>query len=196
MAAVRRPGDRGSAGSRERGTAERSSSPNVPQALERYRRVGLDTIVFIYHLSNHPLYAPITAGIFASIESGRISAVTSSLALIEILSRPKQLGHQAAVDSYRAALATFPHLELRRSDIAVTEQAADLRGRYRLAIPEAIQLATAIVDGAEAFVGNAPALRGVREIDVVLLDDLRAAARSAANGSGRRAASSPFRTRA
>jgi len=40
--------------------------------------------------------------------------------------------------------------------------------------PEAIQLATAIVDGADAFIGNTEPLRAVKEIEVVLLEDLRA----------------------
>lgn len=144
------------------------------QFLSRYRRVGLDTICFIYHLSKHPLYATITADLFAMIEAGRLSAMTSSLALIEILARPKQVGHEEAADHYRVVLASFPNLELRRADIAITELAAELRIRYRLITPEAIQLATAIVDGAEAFIGNTETLRAVKEIEVVLLEDLRA----------------------
>lgn len=176
MAAVKRT----NAGARERRNATRTKEPGpgltgpVVEFFSRYRRVGLDTICFIYHLSRHPLYAPITGDLFAMIEAGRLQAVTSSLALIEILARPKELGNQAAVESYQVLLATFPNLELRRSDIAITEQAADLSVRYRLTPPEAIQLATAIVDGAEVFVGNSEALRGVREIKVVLLEDVRA----------------------
>lgn len=186
MATVERP-KAGSAGAREPQAGQRPSRGNgtgITAAMSRYRRIGLDTVVFIYHLSNHSVYGRMTEELFGLIESGQITAVTSSLALVEILARPKQLGHQAAVDSYRSALATFPNLELRRSDIAVTEQAADLRARYRLSTPEAIQLATAVVDGADAFLGNTPALRAVRELDVHLLDDLLA----------RR--SSPSRTRA
>lgn len=176
MAAVKR----GSAVTRQRGNAIKARESilevtgPVAQYFSRYRRVGLDTICFIYHLSRHPLYGAITGDLFAMIEAGRLQAVTSSLALIEILARPKELGNQAAVESYQVLLATFPNLELRRSDIAITEQAADLSVRYRLTPPEAIQLATAIVDGAEVFVGNSEALRGVREIKVVLLEDVRA----------------------
>jgi len=182
VAAVKRTRDRGVPDARS-GEPHRNGTA-LAAALSKYRRIGLDTVIFIYHLSNHPVYGRMTAELFGLIESGQITAVTSSLALVEILARPKQLGHQAAVDSYRSTLATFPNLELRRSDIAVTEQAADLRARYRLSTPEAIQLATAVVDGADAFLGNTPALRAVRELDVHLLDDLLA----------RR--SSPSRTRA
>lgn len=155
----------------------------MAKALGRYKRVGLDTICFIYHLSKHPQYSPITAELFSLIEAGRLVAVTSSLALIEILTRPKQLGYQAAADSYKVVLATFPHLELRRSDIAITEQAADLRVRYGLSTPEAIQLATAIVDGADAFIGNTAELRAVKEIEIVLLDDLRQASITSGGGA-------------
>jgi predicted nucleic acid-binding protein len=177
---------RGNAATRQRGNAAkpraaRTSRPPDPsgpvgQFFSRYRRVGLDTSCFIYHLSRHPLYMTITADLFTMIEAGRLSAVTSSLALIEILARPKQVGLQAAADNYKVVLSTFPHLELRRADIAITELAADLRVRYRVTTPEAIQLATAIVDDAEAFIGNTEPLRAVKEIEVVLLEDIRASA--------------------
>lgn len=163
---------------------DRPQNGRVAAALASYTRVGLDTICFLYHLSKHPSYLPLTSELFSLIEAGRVAAVTSSLALIEILTRPKQLGHQVAVDSYRVALATFPNLELRRSDIAITERAADLRVRYQLSTPEAIQLATALVDGAQAFIGNSASLRVVKEIDVILLDELR---RRASAPSARRA---------
>jgi predicted nucleic acid-binding protein len=175
--------NRASAEARKRGSTTRSrafsSRPPEPtgpvgQFFSRYRRVGLDTSCFIYHLSKHLLYMTITADLFTMIEVGRLSAVTSSLALIEILARPKQVGLQAAADNYKVVLSTFPHLELRRADIAITELAADLRVRYRVTTPEAIQLATAIVDDAEAFIGNTEPLRAVKEIEVVLLEDIRA----------------------
>lgn len=169
-----RQANRSGARDRGRGKDAVSAGP-VAIALARYHRVGLDTACFIYHLSRHPSYAPVTAELFSMIEAGALAAVTSSLALIEILARPKELGNQAAAESYKVVLATFPNLELRRSDIAITEAAADLRVRYRLTTPEAIQLATAVVDGAEAFIGNNEALRAVTEIDIVLLDDLRKA---------------------
>lgn len=169
---------RAHAAARKRGNAKRHDVP-VPagpavELFSRYRRVGLDTICFIYHLSKHPLYTAITADLFAMIEAGRLSAMTSSLALMEILTRPKQVGHEDAADTYKVVLATFPNLELRRADIAITELAAELRIRYRITTPEAIQLATAIVGDADAFIGNSESLRQVKEIEVLLLEDLRA----------------------
>lgn len=185
-----RPGPAGQARDRGNGARHRGSAKAVlpagvvGAALARHTRVGLDTACFIYHLSNDPRYLPLTSALFSLIESGKVTAVTSSLTLVEILTRPKLLGHQAAVESYRVALATFPNLELRRSDIVITERAAELRARYRLATPVALQLATALVEGAQAFIGNAPALRAVNELEIILLEDLRA---GVSTPSGRRA---------
>ncbi|MGH2435907.1 MAG: type II toxin-antitoxin system VapC family toxin [bacterium] len=174
MAALARKGARETGDQRSFRPAQGEPDSVIARALGHYRRVGLDTICFIYHMSKHPQYLPVTEELFGLIEHGRLAAVTSSLVLVEVLARPQQLGNHAAVESYRVALATFPHLELRRSDIAITEQAADLRARYHLSTPEAIQLATAMVDGADVFIGNSPALRAVREIEVLLLEDLTA----------------------
>ncbi|HEU4797730.1 MAG TPA: PIN domain-containing protein [bacterium] len=178
MAALARKGTRENGDQRTGRPPQAEPASAVSRALAHYRRVGLDTICFIYHLSKHPQYLPVTEELFELIEQGRLAAVTSSLVLVEVLARPQQLGNHAAVESYRVALATFPHLELRRSDIAITEQAADLRARYHLSTPEAIQLATALVDGAEVFIGNSPALRAVREIEVLMLEDLTASTAS------------------
>lgn len=174
MAALARKGTRENGDQRTVRLPQAELASAAARALSHYRRVGLDTICFIYHLSKHPQYLPVTEALFGLIEQGRLAAVTSSLVLVEVLARPQQLGNHAAAESYRVALATFPHLELRRSDIAITEQAADLRARYHLSTPEAIQLATALVDGADVFIGNSPALRAVREIEVLMLGDLTA----------------------
>lgn len=145
----------------------------VADRLLSYGRVGLDPICFIYHLGRHPQYVGITTQIFDLIESGKLTAVTSTLTLLTILTRAKMLGHQAAADSYKAVLTTFPNLELRRSDFSIADLASDLRVRYRIGTPEAIQIATAIVEGAGAYLCDDPALSKVVELDVVLLRDLR-----------------------
>jgi predicted nucleic acid-binding protein len=145
----------------------------VADRLLGYRRVGLDPVCFIYHLGRHPEYVEVTTEIFDLVETGKLTAVTSTLTLLMILTRAKMLGHQAAADSYRAVLTTFPNLELRRSDFSIADLASDLRVRYRIGAPEAIQIATAIVEGAGAYLCDDPTLSRVVELDVVLLRDLR-----------------------
>lgn len=56
--------------------------------------------------------------------------------------------------------------------MAVADRAAAFRARYRLTTPDAIQVATALLHGAVRFYGNDKALRRIKEIECVVLDDL------------------------
>ena len=48
-------------------------------------------------------------------------------------------------------------------------EAADLRARFNLRTPDAIQVATAIIAGAQAFITNDARLKSVTEIPVLLI---------------------------
>jgi predicted nucleic acid-binding protein len=54
----------------------------------------------------------------------------------------------------------------------LADRSAELRARYRLSTPDAIQLATAIGHKATRFYGNDRGLRRVKEIDCVIVDDV------------------------
>jgi predicted nucleic acid-binding protein len=57
-------------------------------------------------------------------------------------------------------------------DLAVADRAAALRGQYRLRTPDAIQLATALEAGADAFLTNDQQLSRVTEVPVLLIDEI------------------------
>jgi len=54
-------------------------------------------------------------------------------------------------------------------DVAI--KAAELRAKYRIRTPDAIQIATSIIGNAGAFITNDIALKKVKEIVVLILDD-------------------------
>ncbi|MBA2486787.1 MAG: PIN domain-containing protein, partial [Nitrospira sp.] len=56
--------------------------------------------------------------------------------------------------------------------LSLADRAAELRARYRLSTPDALQLATAISHKAARFYGNDRGLRRVKEIECVIVDDL------------------------
>jgi predicted nucleic acid-binding protein len=55
---------------------------------------------------------------------------------------------------------------------AAAERAADLRARYRLLTPDALQIAVALEAGCEAFLTNDLMLKRVTELRVLVLDEL------------------------
>ena len=97
--------------------------------------------------------------------------MTSTLSLMEVLVRPKQLGQQKVADDYGFLLRTFPNLTLRSIDDSCAEKAADLRAAYGIRPPDALQIGTAIVSSAGCFVTNDEKLKKVKEIEVILLKD-------------------------
>jgi predicted nucleic acid-binding protein len=144
----------------------------VAERLSRYTVIGLDTSIFIYHLEGHPRYLPLTQELLAGIQAGRQMAVTSTVTIMELTVRPWQVGRPAVAREYEALLVHFPHLTLADVTRDVARQAAQLRARFRLRPADALQVATAVVCGARAFVTNDRRLaRLAPQLDVILLDD-------------------------
>ncbi|GAB4540272.1 MAG: PIN domain-containing protein [Thermodesulfovibrionia bacterium] len=134
--------------------------------------IGIDTMVFIYHIEEHPVYSQITESIFDAVEKGRCTAVTSVITLLEILVKPKIENNPGAVKDYRDTLLTFPNLKIFDVDLKVSEKASDLRAKYSIRAPDAIQIATAILAGAGTFLTNDESLKRVKDIKVNLLEDM------------------------
>lgn len=143
--------------------------------LRRHRRIGLDSMIFIYHVEAHPLYLPLTTAVLELVERGSLSAVTPVLTLLELTVHPWRLGQEAVAREYEALLAHFPHLHLAEIDRDLTRTAARLRGQIGLGPMDALQAAAALQHGATALVTNDLGLRRLREqLDIILLDDFLA----------------------
>lgn len=143
-------------------------SPGRPVRVtaERQRIVALDTNIFIDHFEENPAYVSFTEGLFEKIESGRLRAVTSVLTLHEILTGARKAGDGRLVTLYRDLLGSFPNLSMITFDADVAEISSDLCARYGIRTPDAIQVATAIRQKAEAFFTNDERLAIVKEIKV------------------------------
>jgi predicted nucleic acid-binding protein len=101
--------------------------PILAQFLRRHRVLAADTMVFIYHLQEHPRYVPATQVILDAWESGSHQGVTSIISLAEVLVKPLRDGNDAAADDYRRLLTTFPNLRLCEVTRSIAEAAARLR---------------------------------------------------------------------
>jgi predicted nucleic acid-binding protein len=145
-------------------------SPGKPVRVtsERQRIVAIDTNIFIYHFEENPQYISYTEDLFEKIEGGRFRAVTSVLTLHEILTGARRAGDDRLVSLYRDLLGSFPNLDLMPFDADVAEISSDVRARYGVRTPDAIQVATAIRHKAEAFITNDERLTVVKDIKVTI----------------------------
>jgi predicted nucleic acid-binding protein len=138
--------------------------------LKSHPVVGLDTSIFIYHLEDHPRYAPVTETIFHSLEEGRNRGITSFLTLMEILVKPKIEELLEVARDYEYYLTTFPNLTLFPFDLEIARKASDLRAASRIKTPDAIQLATALHHGATGFLTNDRTFEKVKGLEIAILD--------------------------
>jgi predicted nucleic acid-binding protein len=140
--------------------------------LSRRKRIALDTCVFIYHFGDHPDYASLTIPIFEWIQARRHGALSSVLTITELMVMPHKEGDPIRLNKYRSLLLTLPNFEWTPIDPFTADVAAKLRAEYKLRTPDAFQAAAAIVANTPGFITNDPIFRRVKELDVLILDDL------------------------
>jgi predicted nucleic acid-binding protein len=123
----------------------------------------VDTAPLIYHLVNHPQFALRFAGLFEAAAQGDLRIALSSVALAEVLTGPYAKKREALARKTLMALREFEIVPM-SEPIAV--EAARLRARYRLRLPDAIQLATALEIKAWALVTHDRDFSKVQDIRV------------------------------
>lgn len=148
---------------------DRPPSKGLPPEHER---IGIDTNVFIYFLGDHSRYGMWCSSLFDQIECGRNPAVTSTITLLELLVQPYRDQKEELAQKIFALAGTYPKLDWVPVTMDIADHGAQLRARYRLSTPDAIQLATAISHKTTRFYGNDRGLRRVKEIQCIILDDL------------------------
>lgn len=144
----------------------------LADALSGVTVPAFDTAPFIYFIERHPVYLDLMREIVRRIDAGAIVGRSSVVTLTEVLTRPKQVGDLITEQAYRRRLLGSRNFMLVPIDTDTAADAANLRARYRLRTPDALQIAAALRAGGEAFLTNDTALGRVTELRVLLLDDL------------------------
>jgi len=144
----------------------------LSKRLAKAKVIGLDTPLFIYFLENNERYGELARITINGIEKGKWEGITSTITLMEITVRPWQLGRESAAREYEAVLVHFPNLSVVDVDRDVARAAAQLRAKYNVSPPDALQVAASLSYGANAFLTNDKRLSKLEEvIDILVLDD-------------------------
>ncbi len=65
----------------------------------------------------------------------------------------------------------IPNLKIRPIDTEVAEKAAELRAKYDIRPPDALQVGASLGENADAFVTNDRKLKRIREIKIVVMEE-------------------------
>lgn len=135
-----------------------------------YSQIGLDTNVLIYYIEEHPVFLKKVEPIIDRIVEGKATGITSYVTLLELLVKPIKEKRFDLVEQYKEILTN--ELDMVPLDESVSLKAAELRAKYGIKTPDAIQLASVISKNGEVFITNDERLDAVKEIKVLTLSDL------------------------
>lgn len=144
----------------------------VSEALAGVSRVYFDSAPLVYYVEENPVYVRQMDAIIELIERVGIEAFSSVILLPEVLMQPTRLGKTQLVAAYRDILFNSQQFQLVAVSVEIAERATALRAAYNLRTPDAIHMATALETGCGAFLTNDNGLKRVREIQVLILDDI------------------------
>ncbi len=145
----------------------------IADRLRGARRVHFDSMTLIYLIERDPSYGPLVRDAVALVEGGLCVGFSSFITLLEVLVKPLRDGRPDLAQTYRNLLIGSRGFSLFPLDRKIAEDGAEIRARYSFRTPDAIQLATAVRHGAEAFLTNDEKLKGFDRLDIVLLDEFR-----------------------
>jgi len=140
--------------------------------LRRHRRIALDTSVFIYHLQPNPKYLAYTDLIFSWLERSESKAITSTIAMTELLVLPYREGDEQRADDFYGLLSTYPNLDWIAPNLEIADLAARIRALHRLQTPDALQAATAAHSQASGLITNDAVFKRVEGFQTLVLDEL------------------------
>ena len=146
---------------------------NVADALRGVARLFLDTAPVVYHIERHPNYTVVVDEIFDRIDAGTMAGVTSPITLSECLVVPIRLGQVNLQQDFADLIVSGQGITFVPLDDAIARRAAELRARYNLALTDALQIATALAAGCDAFLTNDLALQRVQEVPILVIDQLQ-----------------------
>ncbi len=129
-------------------------------------------ITLIHLIEAYPAYDALVTEVFQRIGNGTLTGYTSAISLTEVLALPMRLGNASLQQEYRDLLLHSNHFSTVWIDFGIAESAAELRARYNLRTPDALQIAAALSVGCEAFLTNDVTLKRVTDLRILVLDGL------------------------
>jgi predicted nucleic acid-binding protein len=147
------------------------SAESIQDLLTRHALVAIDSNVLIYLIAGDPARAEAAAAIVDAVATGQTAGVLSSAGLSEVLVGPARHNDDAAFERIAATIRDLG-FRIIPLDASGAEDAAWIRGRTGMSLPDAIHIACARAAGATVFVTNDRGIASGHGLEVRYLDDL------------------------
>ncbi len=144
----------------------------LDDALKNVSKLAFDTAPIIYFVEANPDYDTLVTAVFERVEKEKIIGITSVITLCEVLIHPIRNNNANLKKQYFEILQNSSDFQTKQITFSIAEIAAELRANYNLRTPDALQIATALENGCDAFLCNDKGLKRVRELEILILDEI------------------------
>ena len=127
--------------------------------------VGVDTVIFIYFIEEHPQFLPVIEPLFREVDEGRLELITSALTLLEVLVVPHRTGDHLLAGRYESILTRSRGVRIADISRDHLRAAAQLRAKTGVKTPDSLQLVAALAASCTALLTNdreLPTVPGIR----------------------------------
>lgn len=144
---------------------------NLDNDLQGVKTIFLDTAPIIYFIENHPQFADIVEVFIEQLDQGNIQAVISPVTVAESLVNPFKEQDQRLQQDFIDFMLRQQSILMKETDVNISIKAAQLKASYNLKLPDALQVATAIVTGCDSFLTNDKKLSRISELQILVISD-------------------------
>lgn len=143
----------------------------VLKSLEN-KKIVIDTSPIIYYMEEDTKYLAILEEFFTMVDNGEIEGIVSVVTLLETLVRPLKERDFVLAENYRRILTESINMELVDITPKIATKAAEIRSKYGILLPDAIQAAVTINHKADFLLTNDKGFSRIKEIRPLILMDM------------------------
>lgn len=148
------------------------SNLNILNELDKINSIFIDIAPVIYFIEAHFQFGVVMKQVVEAFQNKKLTAFTLVLTLAEVLPKPIELGNEILANKFSKFLKYGKNFNLIEITENIAESAGKLRGKYTdLKTIDALQIATAVDVGADAFLTNDKRLKQIDKIKVLILSD-------------------------
>jgi len=136
------------------------------------KKIFVDSAPVIYFIEGNSKYQTFLNELFSAADNNKLTLITSTLTLLEVLVQPLRLGKKKLADKFLNILTNSDNFQLIDLDTTISVTAAQIRSVSNLKTPDSIQLATSIHQSAEIFLTNDKRIKS-DEIKITVLENIK-----------------------
>ncbi len=143
-----------------------SDARGLRSALASAERVHVDASILALHMAGNRRYTPLTRALLEMLAEGEATASTSALTIYQLLVEAYRRGETDTAATAERYLTTLPGLDVVDLTPAIARQAAQVRAQLGGSAERAVQIATALSEGAHVYLTQRSTFRRVAGMSV------------------------------